>query len=151
MPKNQCFSFSISPSSKYLALISFRIVLFDLLAVQGSFKYFLQHHNSKASAFQCSAFFMVQLLICNDYWKNHSFDYMDLCWQSDVSFLICCLGLSYLFFQGASILILWLQSQLALILEPRETKSVTVSTSSHLFAIKGWDQKPKTIRLFFSL
>ena len=83
--------------------------------------------------------------IRNDYWKNHSFDYVDLCWQSDVSFLICSLGLSYLFFQGASILILWLQSRLALILEPKKTKSVTVSTSSHLVAMKGWDQMPKTI------
>ena len=83
--------------------------------------------------------------IRNDYWKNHSFDYMDLCWQSDVSFLIRCLGLSYLFFQGASILILWLQSWLALIWQEvvamvvigKKTKSVTVSTSSPSICYEG--------------
>ena len=96
-------------------LISFRIYWFDLLAVQGTLKSLLQHHCSKASILQCSAFFMVQLShlcvcasllscvwlfvtswtvacqaplfmgILHDYWKNHSFDYMDFCWQSDVS------------------------------------------------------------------
>ena len=45
----------------------------------------LQHHSSKASIFQCSAFFMVQLTSVQDYWKNHNFDYLDVCWQSDVS------------------------------------------------------------------
>ena len=54
-------SFSISPSSRYSGLISFRIDWFDLLAVQGILKSLLQHHCSKASIFQCSAFFMVQL------------------------------------------------------------------------------------------
>ena len=57
-----CFdSFSISPSNEYLALISFRIDWFDLLAVQGTLKSLLQHHSSEASILQCSAFFMVQL------------------------------------------------------------------------------------------
>ena len=55
------FSFSISPSSEYAGLISFRIDWFDLLAVQKALKSLLQHHNSKASVLQCSAFFMVQL------------------------------------------------------------------------------------------
>ena len=55
------FSLSISPSSEYSALISFRIDCFDLLAVQGTLKSFLQHHSSKASILQCSAFFTVQL------------------------------------------------------------------------------------------
>ena len=54
------FSFSISPSNEYLGLISFRIDWFDL-AVQGTLKSLLQHHSSKASILQCSAFFMVQL------------------------------------------------------------------------------------------
>ena len=53
--------FSISPSNEYPWLISFIIDLFDLLAAQGNFKSFLQHHNSKASVLQCSAFFMIQL------------------------------------------------------------------------------------------
>ena len=55
------FSFSLSPSNEYSGLISFRIDWFDLLAVQGTFKSLLQHHSSKASILQCSAFFMVQL------------------------------------------------------------------------------------------
>ena len=82
-PKYWSFSFSISPSNEYSGLISFRIDWFDLLDAQGTLKSLLQHHNLKASIFWCSAFFMVQLLY--DYGKNHSFDYIDLCWQSDGS------------------------------------------------------------------
>ena len=61
-PKYWNFSFSISPSNEYSGLISLRIDCFDLLAVQGTLKSLLQHHDSKASILQCSAFFMVQLL-----------------------------------------------------------------------------------------
>ena len=60
-PKDWSFSFRISPSNEYSRLISFRIDWFDLLAVQGTLKSLLQHHNSKASIFQHSAFFIVQL------------------------------------------------------------------------------------------
>ena len=60
-PKCWSFSFSISPSSEYSGLISFRIDWFDLLAVQGTFKSLLQLHSSKASIPWCSSFFMVQL------------------------------------------------------------------------------------------
>ena len=60
-PKYCSFSFSISPSSVYSELISFRIDLFDLLAVQRILKSLFQHHSSKASILQHSAFFMVQL------------------------------------------------------------------------------------------
>jgi len=60
-PKYQSFSFSVSPSNEYSGLISFRIDWFDLLAVQGTFKCFLQHHNSKASILWPLAFLMVQL------------------------------------------------------------------------------------------
>ena len=56
------FSFSISPSNEHPRLISFRMDCLDLLAVQGTLKSLLQHHSSEASIFQCSAFFMVQLL-----------------------------------------------------------------------------------------
>ena len=56
------FSFNISPSNEYSGLISFMMDLLDLLAVQGTLKSLLQHHGSKASILQCSAFFMVQLL-----------------------------------------------------------------------------------------
>ena len=59
-PKYWSFSFSISPSNEYLTLISFRIDWFDLLVVQGTLKSLLQHHSSKSSILQCSAFFMVQ-------------------------------------------------------------------------------------------
>ena len=55
----QYLSFSVSPSSEYSGLISFRIDWFDLLDVQGTLKSLLQHHNLKASVFLCSAFFMV--------------------------------------------------------------------------------------------
>ena len=61
-PKYWNFCFSITPSNEYWGLISFRIDWFDLLAVQGTLKSLLQHHNSKASILQYSALFMVQLL-----------------------------------------------------------------------------------------
>ena len=60
-PKYWSFSFSISPSNEYSGLISFRIVWFDLLAVQGTLKSLLQCHSSKAVILQASAFFIVQL------------------------------------------------------------------------------------------
>ena len=60
-PKYWSFSFTISPSSEYSGLISFRIDWLDLLAVQGTLKSLLQHHNSKASTLQHPAFFVVQL------------------------------------------------------------------------------------------
>ena len=60
-PKYWSFSFTISPSNEYSGLISFRIYCLDLLAVQETLKSLLQHHSSKASIFQCSAFFIVQL------------------------------------------------------------------------------------------
>ena len=84
-PKDWSFSFSISPFSEYSGLVSFRMDWLDLLAAQGTLKSLLQHHSSKASILQCSAFFTVQL----------SHPYMttgktmalktDLCWQSNVS------------------------------------------------------------------
>ena len=60
-PKYWSFSFSISPSNEHSGLISFRMDGLDLLAVQGTLKSLLQHHSSKASVLQCSAFFIVQL------------------------------------------------------------------------------------------
>ena len=98
------FSFNISPSNEYSGLISFRMEWFDLLAVQGTLKSLLQHHSSKASILQHSAFFIVQL----------SYPYMTtgktiaLTRRTFVGklmslLLICCLGLSELSFQGASV------------------------------------------------
>ena len=87
------WSFSICPSSEYSRLISFRIDGFDLLTVQGTLKSLLQHHSWKALILWRSASFMIQLTSVHDDWKNHSFDYMELCWPSNVYFLIHCPGL----------------------------------------------------------
>ena len=74
-PKYLSFSFNISPSNEHLGLISFRMDWLDLLAVQGTFKSLLQHHNSKASILLCSAVFIVLTLTSiHDHWKNHSLD-----------------------------------------------------------------------------
>ena len=77
-PKYWSFSFNISASNEYSGLISFRMDWLDLLAVQETLKSLIQPHISKASILQHSAFFRVQLSSINDYWKNHSFDKMDL-------------------------------------------------------------------------
>ena len=86
----KCWSFSISPSNEYSGLISFRIDWFDLLAVQGTLKSLLQYHSSKESILWHSAFFMDVVQLSHDYWESHSFDYMNLCWQSDV-YSVCLL------------------------------------------------------------
>ena len=73
-PKDWSFSFNISPSNEHSGLI-FRMDWLHLLAVQGTLKSFFQHHSSKASILQCSAFFIVPTLTpIHDYWKNHSLD-----------------------------------------------------------------------------
>ena len=87
------WSFSISSSKECSGLISFRIDWFDFFAVQGTLKSLLQHHSSKASILPHSAFFMVQLTSIHDYWKNHSFDKVDLCRQC-LCFLVYCLDWS---------------------------------------------------------
>ena len=73
-PMYWSFSFNISSSNEYSGLISFRMDWSDLLAVQGTLKSLLQHHSSKASILQCSAFFIVQLTSIHDYWKSHTLD-----------------------------------------------------------------------------
>ena len=94
----------ISPSSEYSGLISFRIDWLDLLAVQGTLKSLLQHHSSKASILCLSAFYMVQL--SHPYMATRKTIALTI-WNFDgkVMFvlLICCLGWSQLFFQGASV------------------------------------------------
>ena len=126
-PKYQSFSFSISPSNEYSGLISCRMEWLDLLAVQGTLKSLLQHHSSKASILQCSAFFMVQL--------SHSYmttgKTIPLTRWTFVSKVMC------LFFNMLSRFVIvflprtkclftsWLQSPSALILEPEKIKSVT--------------------------
>ena len=74
-PKYWSSSFSISPSNEHPGLISFRMDWLDLLGVQGTLKSLLQHHSSKASILQCSAFFnRPTLTSIQNHWKNHSLD-----------------------------------------------------------------------------
>ena len=79
------FSFSISPSNKYSGLIAFRIDWFDLLAVQGSLKSLSSTTIWKHQFLGLSLLYGPTLTSVHDYWKNHSFDYMDFCQQSDIS------------------------------------------------------------------
>ena len=128
-PKYWSFSFSISPSREYSGLISFRIDWFDLLVVQGTRKSLFQHHSFKTSILWHSAFFMVQLShLYTNTGKNHSFDYMDLCQQSDI-FTFNMLSRFVIAFlpRSKSLLISWLLSLSTVILEPKKIKSVTVS------------------------
>ena len=124
-PKYWSFSFSLSPSSEHPGLISFRMDWLDLLAVQGTLKSLLQHHSPKASILRSSAFLIVQLTSIHDYWKNHSPDYTDLSWQSNVS-AICFNMLSRLAItflpRSKRLYISWLQSPSAVIWEPPKIK-----------------------------
>ena len=117
-------------------LVSLTIDLFDFLAIQGTLKSLLPHHYLKASILWCSVFFYGWTLTSvHDYWKNHSFDYMDLCQQSYVCvfnrltrFVIAFLP------RRQCLLISWLQSPSAVILEPKKIKSATTSAFPLLFA-----------------
>ena len=81
------WSFSISPSSEYLGLISFTMDWLDLLADQGTLNSHLQHHSSKAqfNSSVLSFLYSPTLTSIHDYWKNHSLNETGLCWQSNVS------------------------------------------------------------------
>ena len=131
-PKYWSFSFNISSYNEYSGLISFRMDWLDLLAVQGTLKSLFQHHSSKASILWCSAFFTVQL----------SHPYMTtgktiaLSRQTFVDKvmsllfnMMCSLVITFLP-RSKCLLISWLQSPSAVILEPRKIKSATVSTVS---------------------
>ena len=85
-PKYWSFSFSISPSNEYSGLISFRIDWFDLFAVQRTLKSLLQTSEFKnINSLVLSLRYGPTLIPILDYWKNHSFDHMELCQQSNVS------------------------------------------------------------------
>ena len=73
-PKYWSFSFNIRPSNEHPGLISFKMDWLDLPAVQWTLKSLLQHHSSKASILQRSAFYSQKLTSIHDYWKNHSLD-----------------------------------------------------------------------------
>src|SRR5574340_514921 len=131
-PKYWSFSFNISPSNEYPGLISLRMDWLDLLAVQGTLKSLLQHHSSKASILQHSAFFTVQ--------RSHPYmttgKTIALTRQTFVgkvtSLLLNMLSRLVITFLPRSkhLLISWLQSPSAVILEPPKIKSDTVSTVS---------------------
>ena len=84
-PKYWSFSFSSSPSNEYSGLISFRMDWFDLYAVQRSLKSSPASQFKSFSSSALSLLYGTTLTSLHDYWKNHSFDYTNLCQQSDVS------------------------------------------------------------------
>ena len=131
-PKYWSFSFNISPSSEHPGLISCRMDWLELLAVQGTLKSLLQHHSSKASILQCSAFFIVQLshpyMITGKTIAVTRWTFVD----KVMSLLFNMLSrlVITLLPRSKHLLISWLQSPSAVILEPPKIKSATVSTVS---------------------
>ena len=126
------FSFSISPSNEYSGLISFRIDWLDLLTIQGTLKSLLQHHISKASILWVLSFlYSPTLTSIHDYWKNDSFDKMDFVGKvMSLVFNMLSRLVITLLPRSKCLLISWLQSPYAVILEPPKIKSDTVSTVS---------------------
>ena len=126
------WSFNISPSNEHPGLISFRVDWLDLLAVQGTLKSLFQHHDSKASVLQCSAFFVVQLSHPHMTTgktialtrRTFVGKVMSLLFNMVSRLVITFLP------RSKRLLISLLQSPSAIILEPREIKSATVSTVS---------------------
>ena len=131
-PKDRSFSFSIIPSKEIPGLISFRIDWLDLLAVQGTLQSLLQQHSSKASILRCSAFFIVQ--VSHPYMTTGKTIALTR-WTfvgKVMSLLFNMLSRLVITFLPRSkrLLISWLQSPSAVILEPKKIKSDTVSTVS---------------------
>ena len=149
-PNYWSFSFSISSSNEYSGLISFRMDWLDLLAVQGTFKSLLHHHTSKASILWCSAFFIVQLshpyritgkTIALTRWTFVG-KVMSLLFNMLSRLVIA------FFPRSKRLLISWLQSPSAMILEPRKINKV--SYWFHCFPTiwhEGRDQKPWSLFL----
>ena len=131
-PKYWSFSFNISPSNEHSELISLRVDSFDLLTVQGTHKGLLQHHSSKASILLFSAFFMVRL--SHPYTTTVKTIALTRRISIDkaMSLLFNMLSRLVIAFlpRRKHLLISWLQSPSAVILEPRKIKSVTVSIVS---------------------
>ena len=137
-PKYWSFSFSIIPSKEIPGLISFRMDWLDLLAVQGTLKSLLQHHSSKASTLQHSAFFIVQLShLYMTTGKTRALTRWTFVGKV-MSLLLNMLSRLVITFlpRNKHLLISWLQSPSAVILEPKKIKSDTVSTAPHLFSMK---------------
>ena len=131
-PKYRSFSFSISPSKEHPGRISFRMDWLDLLAVQGTLKSLLQHHSSKASILQRSAFFTVQLsppyMTTGKAIALTRWTFVDKV-RSLLLNMLSRLVKTFLP-RSKRLLISWLQSPSAVILEPPKIKSDTVSTVS---------------------
>ena len=130
-PKFWSFSFNVSPSNEHPGLISFRMDWLNLLAVQGTLKSLLQHHSSKASILQCSAFFIVQLshpyvttgkTIALTRWTSVG-KVMSLLFNMLSRLVITFLP------RSKRLLISWLQSPSAVIFKPKRIKSATISPS----------------------
>ena len=136
-PKYWSFSFSISPSNEYSGLISLRMDWLDLLAVQGTLKSLLQHYCSKASIFQCSAFFRVQL--SHPYMTTGKTIALTRRTFVDkvMSLLFNTLSRFVIAFHPRSkhLLISWLQSPSAVILEPKKIKSPTQASFNFMTAV----------------
>ena len=134
-PKYWSFSFNISPSNGHPGLISFRMNWLDLLAVQGTLKSLLQHHSSKALILQCSAFLIVQLshlyMTTGKTIALTRWTFVD----KVMSLLFKMLSRLVITFLPRSrcLLISWLQSPSAVILESPKIKSATVSTVSSIW------------------
>ena len=136
-PKYWSFSFSISPSHEHPGLISFRMDCLDLLAVQGTLKSLLQHHSSKASILQCSGFFTVQL--SHPYMttgktialtgRTFVGKVMSLLFNVLSRLVTTCLP------RSKRLLVSWLQSPFAVILEPPKIKTL-FPLFPHLFPMK---------------
>ena len=127
-PRYWSFSFSVSPSNEYLGLISFRMDWLDLLAVQGTLKSLFQHHSSKASILQCSAFFRVQFSHpCMTTRKTIALTRWIFVGKM-MSLLFNMLSrLVIAFFpRSKRLLISWLQSPPAVILEPKKISLLSV-------------------------
>ena len=131
-PKYWSFSFSISPSNEYSGLISFRMDWLDLLGVQGTLKGLLQHHSSKASILQHSVFFIVQLSHPHRTTGKTTALTRRIFVGKVMSLLFNMLSRLVITFLPRSkhLLISWLQSPSAVVLESKKIKSDTVSTVS---------------------
>ena len=143
-PKYWSFSYSTSPSIEYSGLISVRIDWFHLLSVQGTLKSLLQHHSSKASILWHSALFMAQL----SHLYLTSGKTIALTWWTFVgkvmSLLFNMLSRLVITFllRSKRLLISWLQSPSAVILEPQKINFWHFPLFPHLFPVKWWDQMP---------
>ena len=130
-PKYWSFSFSISPSNEYSGLISFLMSWLNLLAVQGTFKTLLQHHSSKASILRHPAFFIAQLTSIHDTGKTIALNRQTFV-ENIMSLIFNMLSRLVISFLPSSkyLLLSWLHSPSAVVLEPPKITSATVSIVS---------------------